>query len=812
MGANATISWDKVDSKPTNLATTDQIPNEEKITQITKNTVTTSYVNALNVTAKSIDVDSLSAISANMGTVNAGILRSKNANCEGTNIAAFTGLTINLTNPSICGPGFKIDSTGGQFSGSLSGANITGATGTFSGSLNVGNYFSVDANNKTFRAGGLSVAANGSTTVEGAIKATSLTITSTAAASAGLATSNELSNVSNIANNASATANNVSTIANNAYNVANNASATANNASSVANNVSTIANNAYNVANNASNVANNASATANSAYGQANTAYNVANNASTTANTAYGQANTAYNVANSAYGQANTATTIANNASNVANAAQGAANNAYNIANTATNQINAWKTGNTKLTGTTEISGGNITADHLSISAITSPNCTVVNGYTNEGSHFDLINGTIHTPGFYTTPEGDAHFKGSIESNSGKIAKWDISQDSISKGDVALIATDTQPFDYKLGSESKSSYIRFKAGTERVQRIESEVLQVNYNADGYIIIGDETQYSKTTCVYRSQKNNQYLSKIYTSIPDYTVNFEYQSSPWHYYKLTSSKSYVTHTVYLTVFYEYSTYDEWPTHCILKDGTVFLQATHFGAPTQGMILEEVGYGVKLRPNLSDLVSWDENPGTKTGIFLLNHSQIANGSYINVRSNTDATSMIHDGIYFQSSSGAYTKAWITSKALTGQQPTGKLYFNNIEYTSSSISDAHLKHSIELLPQIYETFFDKLQPTRYKYIDGTSNRYHTGFIAQQVVASLEDSGLTTQDFAAVVLQDPGTEREFWQLRRDEFVALNTWQIQKLKTRMVESETKVELLEAEILSLKTELQNLKNK
>ena len=78
--------------------------------------------------------------------------------------------------------------------------------------------------------------------------------------------------------------------------------------------------------------------------------------------------------------------------------------------------------------------------------------------------------------------------------------------------------------------------------------------------------------------------------------------------------------------------------------------------------------------------------------------------------MRSNTDATSMIHDGIYFQSSSGAYTKAWITSKALTGQQPTGKLYFNNIEYTSSSISDAHLKHSIELLPQIYETFFDKL------------------------------------------------------------------------------------------------------
>ena len=108
---------------------------------------------------------------------------------------------------------------------------------------------------------------------------------------------------------------------------------------------------------------------------------------------------------------------------------------------------------------------------------------------------------------------------------------------------------------------------------------------------------------------------------------------------------------------------------------------------------------------------------------------------------------------------------------------------------------SDERLKNSIEKFSNEYDVFFDMLQPKRYKYNDGTSNRYHTGYIAQEVVKSLEESGLSTFDFAAVMLRYPGTEREKWQLRRDEFVALNTWQIQKLKARVTELENKIELL-----------------
>lgn len=125
-----------------------------------------------------------------------------------------------------------------------------------------------------------------------------------------------------------------------------------------------------------------------------------------------------------------------------------------------------------------------------------------------------------------------------------------------------------------------------------------------------------------------------------------------------------------------------------------------------------------------------------------------------------------------------------------------TNKAYWETIiNNNNTSTSDIRKKKDIEILNERYNTFFDLLQPKRYKYIDGNSNRYHTGFIAQEVVSSLEESGLTTQELAAVLLEPEGGE-QVWHLRRDEFVALNTWQIQKLKTRVSDLEARVTALE----------------
>lgn len=113
-----------------------------------------------------------------------------------------------------------------------------------------------------------------------------------------------------------------------------------------------------------------------------------------------------------------------------------------------------------------------------------------------------------------------------------------------------------------------------------------------------------------------------------------------------------------------------------------------------------------------------------------------------------------------------------------------------------TGTYSDRNLKHDIEDLDTRYEILFDALRPKRFKYNDGTSNRYHTGFIAQDVNTAIEAGNLTTQELAAFYrweVNDPDAEdfgQEYLALRYDEFVAINTWQIQRLKQRIAALES----------------------
>jgi len=115
---------------------------------------------------------------------------------------------------------------------------------------------------------------------------------------------------------------------------------------------------------------------------------------------------------------------------------------------------------------------------------------------------------------------------------------------------------------------------------------------------------------------------------------------------------------------------------------------------------------------------------------------------------------------------------------------------------------SDARLKTSIDFFTDEYEVLFDNLIPRRYKYTNGTSGRYHTGFIAQEIVSAISKANLSTNDFASVCLEGQDEEHGFWYLRRDEIVSLNTWQIQKLKNRVSELETIIVELKARIQTL----------
>lgn len=110
--------------------------------------------------------------------------------------------------------------------------------------------------------------------------------------------------------------------------------------------------------------------------------------------------------------------------------------------------------------------------------------------------------------------------------------------------------------------------------------------------------------------------------------------------------------------------------------------------------------------------------------------------------------------------------------------------------------VSDQNKKNTICDVSGAYELFYDNLRPVTYKYNDGTSGRIHTGFIAQEVKRALDAAEMTTQEFAGVVVMnnDDGTQK--WHLRYEEFISMNTWQIQKLKKRVAELEELVAQLQ----------------
>jgi hypothetical protein len=122
---------------------------------------------------------------------------------------------------------------------------------------------------------------------------------------------------------------------------------------------------------------------------------------------------------------------------------------------------------------------------------------------------------------------------------------------------------------------------------------------------------------------------------------------------------------------------------------------------------------------------------------------------------------------------------------------------------------SSRNVKHNIESLSDDYSILFDNLRPVRFKYNDGQSGRYHTGYILDELKSAMDIAGLNTSDLAAYCVSDKETGDGG--IRYGEMVSLNTWQIQKLKPRVATLEEKVQALEAENAELKEQMAKLLN-
>lgn len=152
---------------------------------------------------------------------------------------------------------------------------------------------------------------------------------------------------------------------------------------------------------------------------------------------------------------------------------------------------------------------------------------------------------------------------------------------------------------------------------------------------------------------------------------------------------------------------------------------------------------------------------------------------------------------------------RVYVTSDLLPSVTNTYLLGLSNFKWkeiwcTQSSInsaSDRRIKKDISSFDIKYDIFYDNLNPVSYRFIDGTSGRLHSGFIAQEVLSALTAAHLSTLDFAGYCYDQENDGTDSYSLRYGEFIALNTWQIQKLKKRVADLEARCSLLEQKLLN-----------
>ena len=319
----------------------------------------------------------------------------------------------------------------------------------------------------------------------------------------------------------------------------------------------------------------------------------------------------------------------------------------------------------------------------------------------------------------------------SCEFGSGKIGGWTISGDEIYKGSAGINAGTAYTKDSLVSSGT--SYVRFYAGNG------------NRTGGKFIVLDDGSLYAEAAKI---AGNITATSGVFS-------NCTVDSS------CTMSGAIQIGDV-LTVN---------------ENGTVNIKSS---AGNGNGILRIDNYWIELESGTSSFdvtatrlkLSANSYVGS-LGRNVASHAQLSGSGQIQ---------LYRDGTYFSIYIDGSAKAVCAHNLYITGNWTGS--------SSGSISsDRNKKNSITEIGEAYGVLFDNLIPCLFKYNDGTSDRLHSGFIAQEVKDAMNVAGIPTSDFAALCIADAGKDTEEWSLRYEEFVALNTYEIQKLKKRLSELE-----------------------
>ncbi len=126
-----------------------------------------------------------------------------------------------------------------------------------------------------------------------------------------------------------------------------------------------------------------------------------------------------------------------------------------------------------------------------------------------------------------------------------------------------------------------------------------------------------------------------------------------------------------------------------------------------------------------------------------------------------------------------------------------SGDSYVTGTSYTNNGTvvtSDRNKKNSIVSPADDYVSLFDNINFRKFKYNDGTSDRYHLGVIAQELEEAMDNTGISSQDFAGLVIDENGD----YFVRYDEINILTALKVKQLENKIKQLEEKLNNLTSE--------------
>ena len=122
-------------------------------------------------------------------------------------------------------------------------------------------------------------------------------------------------------------------------------------------------------------------------------------------------------------------------------------------------------------------------------------------------------------------------------------------------------------------------------------------------------------------------------------------------------------------------------------------------------------------------------------------------------------------------------------------------------------SISDYPAFYSSDNSGNIWEQFFNKLQPKTFARTSETEDKLHIGFIAQDIENAAIEVGIPVESLSLLnheywTDEETGEEKDRYGLAYEEFIALNTYMIKKLQAQIQDQQTLIESLTQKIEAL----------